>query len=105
VAAPGHGGPPEVEQWGEGCTGSPSRASPVRRRQCGGRAMAVKKRQRRHLVWAALGCREKRRREGRGVVENGGALPLYRGRAGVRRLVIKMEKWPALMGMKWLTFK
>jgi hypothetical protein len=41
----------------------------------------------------------------RSVVENSGALSLYRGRGGGRRLVIKMEKWPALMGMKWLAFK
>jgi hypothetical protein len=34
-----------------------------------------------------------------------GALPLYRGRGGGRRLVIKTEKQPALMGMKWLAFK
>jgi hypothetical protein len=43
------------------------------------RAMAVKKQWRRHSVRAALGRGEKRRRAGRGVMENGGALPLYRG--------------------------
>jgi hypothetical protein len=30
-------------------------------------------------VRAVLGLGEKRRRAGRGAVENGGALPLYRG--------------------------
>jgi hypothetical protein len=71
AAASGHGCPPEVAQWGEGCVGSPSRASPARGRQCGGRAMAVKKRHRRHSVRAALGHGVKIRREGRGAVEDG----------------------------------
>jgi hypothetical protein len=48
---------------------------------------------------------EKRRGVGRGAVENGGALPLYRGQRGGRRLVIKMAKRPVLMGTKWLAFK
>jgi hypothetical protein len=82
VAASGHGGLPEVAQRGEGCTGSPSRASPRRGRQCGGRAMVVKKRRRRRSVQAALGRRVKRRRAGRGAVEDNGALSLYRGRGG-----------------------
>jgi hypothetical protein len=64
---------------GRGCMGSPSWASPGRGRQRGGRAMAVKKRWRRRSVQAALGREEKRRRAGRGAVENGGSLPLYRG--------------------------
>jgi hypothetical protein len=75
AAALGHSGSPEVAQRGEGCTGSPSRASSGRGRQCGGQVTAVKKRQRRCSVRAALG-REERRRAGRGAVEDGGALPL-----------------------------
>jgi hypothetical protein len=35
---------------------------------------------------------EKRRRVGSGAVENDRSLPLYRGRVGGRRLVIKIEK-------------
>jgi hypothetical protein len=57
------------------------------------------------LSAAALRRGEKRRRAGRGAVENGGALPLYRGQGGGWRLVIKTEKWSALMGTKWLPFK
>jgi hypothetical protein len=45
-----------------------------------------------------LGCKEKRSRAGRGVVENGGPLPLYRGQGGVRRPVIRLEKWPVING-------
>jgi hypothetical protein len=44
--------------------------------------MAMKKRQRRSLVWVVLGLRKKRRRERRGAVEGGFALPLYRGQGG-----------------------
>jgi hypothetical protein len=51
-------------------------------------------------AWAQ---REKKE-SGRGVVENDGGLPLYRGRGGWW-LVIKMEKRPTLMGTKWLAFK
>jgi hypothetical protein len=43
AAAPGHSGSPEVEQRGEGCTGSPPWASPGHGQQCGGRSTAVKK--------------------------------------------------------------
>jgi hypothetical protein len=82
VSAPGHGGSPEVVQRGEGFTGSPSRASPRRGRQCGGRATAVKKWQRRRSVRAALGHGESSRRARRGAMEDDGALPLYRGRGG-----------------------
>jgi hypothetical protein len=67
-----------VTQWEEGCTGSPSRASPGRRWWCGDRAMAVKEQQWWHLVRAVLERGEKRGRAGRGAVEDGGALPLYR---------------------------
>jgi hypothetical protein len=42
----------------------------------------VKKRRRRRSVQAALGRRVKRRRAGRGAVEDNGALSLYRGRGG-----------------------
>jgi hypothetical protein len=66
AAAPGHGGSPEVAQRGEGCTGSPSRASPGRGRQCGGHATTVKKQRRRRSVRAALGSGERGRRAGRG---------------------------------------
>jgi hypothetical protein len=98
AAALGHGGPPAVAQRKEGCIGSPSRASPRLGRRCGDQATAVKKWWRRRLVRAAHGRGKKRRRAGRGVVENGGALPLYGGRGGGRRLVIKMEKQPMI---KW----
>jgi hypothetical protein len=54
-------------------------------------------------VHSALGHGEKRRRAGRGAVENGGALPLYRGRGGGWWPVIKAEEWLALIGMKRLT--
>jgi hypothetical protein len=54
--------------------------------------MVVKKWWRRRSVWAVIGCREKRRRVGRGAMENGRALPLYRARGGGRWQVIKMEK-------------
>jgi hypothetical protein len=81
-----------VAQRKEGCTGSPSRASLGHGWRCGDRATAVKKRQWRRSVRVALGCGENRRRAGRGTMENGGALPLYRGRGGGLRPVIKMEK-------------
>jgi hypothetical protein len=45
----------------------------------GARATAVKKWWRRRSVRVVLERGEKRRRVGRGAVENGGALPLYRG--------------------------
>jgi hypothetical protein len=45
----------------------------------GARATTVKKWWRRRSVRAVLERGEKRRRVGRGAVENGGALPLYRG--------------------------
>jgi hypothetical protein len=53
-------------------------------------------------VRAVLERGEKRRRTGSGAVEDGGALPLYRGRGGV---VAKREERPTLLGMKWLSFK
>jgi hypothetical protein len=98
AAGPGHGSPLAVAQQKEGCTGSPSRASPGRRWWCGDRLMAVKKWWRWCSVRAVLGCKEKRSRAGRGAVENGGPLPLYRGRGGVRRPVIRLEKWPVING-------
>jgi hypothetical protein len=41
-----------------------------------------------------------RRDEERGEVQwrTAGALPLYRGRGGGLRLMIKMEKWPMING-------
>jgi hypothetical protein len=60
AAASVHGGSPAVAQRGEGCMGSPSRASPRRGRWCGDRAAAVKKRRWRRSVWAVLGHRDKR---------------------------------------------
>jgi hypothetical protein len=68
-----------VAQRKEGCTGNSMGRSREIRWQRGDRAMAVKKCWRRRSVQAALGCREKRRVAGRGAVENGRALPLYRG--------------------------
>jgi hypothetical protein len=71
-----------MAQREEGCTGSPSQASPGRGRKGGGQAMVLKKRRRRRSVRAAPGRGEKRRRAGRGAVEDGEALPLYRGQGG-----------------------
>jgi hypothetical protein len=79
AATPEHGSSPARAQQREGDTRILARASPGRRRQCGGRATAVKKRRRRRSVQATLRHEEKRRRMGRGAVEGGGALPLYRG--------------------------
>jgi hypothetical protein len=45
-------------------------------RQCGSRATVVKKRRRRHSVWAVLGHGEKRRRAGRGAVKTGWGITL-----------------------------
>jgi hypothetical protein len=53
-----------------------------RRRGGGDQATVVKKRQRKRSVWAALGHGGKRRGAGRGAMEDDGALPLCRGRAG-----------------------
>jgi hypothetical protein len=41
--------------------------------------MVVKKQWRKRSVWTAVGHGEKRREAGRGEIEDGGALPLYRG--------------------------
>jgi hypothetical protein len=101
----GHGGSPAVAQWGEGCALSPSQASPGRGRWCGDRATVVKKRWWQYPVRAVLGHGEKRRRVGRGAVDDGRALPLYRGREVGRWPVVKMEKWSTLMGTEWLMFK
>jgi hypothetical protein len=66
--------------------GSPSWASPGCRRWCGDRATAVKKRWRKFSVQAALGHSEKRRRMGRGVVEDSEAgEALSWAREAVRR--------------------
>jgi hypothetical protein len=56
-------------------------------------------------VRVVLGHREKRRGARRGAVENGGALPLYRGRGGGRRQMIKMEKWPVINRSETTQFK
>jgi hypothetical protein len=82
AAVPVHGGPLVVMQRGEGYTASLSRASPGRGRWCGDRAMVVKKRWWWCSVQAVPGHGEKRRRVGRGAVEDGGALPIYTGRGG-----------------------
>jgi hypothetical protein len=82
VAAPRHGSSSVMGQRREGSTGSPSQASPGRGRRCGDRATAVKRQQWCCLVEALLKCGERERRAGRGVVEDGGALPFYRGRRG-----------------------
>jgi hypothetical protein len=94
AAALRHGGSSAVAQPKEGCTGSPSRASPGHGWRHGDRAMAVKKWRWRRSVRVVLGHGGKRRRAGRGAVENGGPLPLYRGRGVGRRPVIKTKKWP-----------
>jgi hypothetical protein len=77
-----HGSSSAGAQQREGDIGIPARASPGCWQQCGGWATAVRKWWRRHSVRAMLGLRKKRRRAGRGAVEGGGALPLYRGRGG-----------------------
>jgi hypothetical protein len=82
VEALGAGGSsPTTAQRREGGTRSPSRASLGRGRQCGDRETTVKKWWWRHSLRAVLGLGEKRRRAGRGVVENGGSLP-YIGAEG-----------------------
>jgi hypothetical protein len=82
TAIPKHGSSSTGAQQREGDTGIPARASSRCGRQCGGWATAVKKWRRRCSVRTMLRCGEKRRRVGRGTVEGGGALPLYRGRGG-----------------------
>jgi hypothetical protein len=52
----------------------------------------------RHSVWAALEHGEKRRGMERGAVENGRALPLYKGRRGGHRPLIKMKKRSLING-------
>jgi hypothetical protein len=79
AAAPVHGGSPAMGQWREERMGSLSRASPGHRRWCGDRATAVKKRWCWRSVRAVLGHGKKRKRAGGGAVEDGGALPFYRG--------------------------
>jgi hypothetical protein len=87
LAAPGHGGSSVMVQWRERSTGSPSRASPGRRWWHGDRVTMVKKWRWRHLVQVALRCGEKRRRTGRGAVEDGEAgVVLTRAREAVRQL-------------------
>jgi hypothetical protein len=53
-----------------------------RRRGGGDRVTVVKKQWRKHSMWAAHGRGEKRRGVGRGAMEDGVALPLYRGQGG-----------------------
>jgi hypothetical protein len=85
LAAPGHGGSSVMVQWRERSTGSPSQASPGRGWWRGDRATVVKKWRWRHSVQVALGCGEKRRRTGRGAVEDGEAgVVLTRAREVVR---------------------
>jgi hypothetical protein len=48
---------------------------------------------------------ETREGVGRGAIEDGGALPLYKVEGEGRQPVVKMEKWPALMEMNQLMFK
>jgi hypothetical protein len=73
AAASGHGGSPAMAQRRERSTGSSFWASPGRGRWHGDWATAVKKWQRKLSVWAPLGRGEKRRRTGRGAVEDGEA--------------------------------
>jgi hypothetical protein len=75
AAVLGHDRSLETAQWREGCTESPSRASPGRGWWCGDRATVVKRRRRWHSIRAVLEHGEKRRRAGRGEVEDGGSLP------------------------------
>jgi hypothetical protein len=56
----GHDGSHGLAEQKEGCTRSPSRASPGRGRRRGDRATVVKKWWWRSSVWVVLGCREKR---------------------------------------------
>jgi hypothetical protein len=103
VAAPVHGGSLVMEQWREERVGSPSRASPGHGRRCGNRAMAAKKWRWWRSVRMVLGHGKKRMTPGGFAVEDGGALPFYRGRGGLgQRSVDKVKEWPVLMGMKWL---
>jgi hypothetical protein len=64
MAALGHGGSLAMAQRRENSTGSPSRASLGRGRQCGDRATALKKWRWRCLVQEALGRGENRRGAG-----------------------------------------
>jgi hypothetical protein len=82
AAAPGLDGSSAIAQHREGSMGSPSRASPGHGRLCGGRAMGVKRRQWWCSVGAVLERRERRRRVGRGAVEDGSGSPFYRGQGG-----------------------
>jgi hypothetical protein len=65
-----------------GARGRPSRTSPWRGWRCGDRATATKKRRWWCSVRVVLGRGKKRKRAGGGAVEDGGALPFYRGRGG-----------------------
>jgi hypothetical protein len=86
MAALGHGGSPAMEQRRERSTGSPSRASLGRGLRRGDQATAVKKWRWRHSVRATLGRGEKRRRMGRGAVEDDEAgVALTWAREAVRR--------------------
>jgi hypothetical protein len=87
TATPGHRGSLAMTQQRERSTGSLSRASPGREQRLGDWAMTVRKWWCRRLVQATLGHGEKRRRIGRGVVEDGEAgAALTRAREAVRRL-------------------
>jgi hypothetical protein len=86
MATLGHSGSSAMAQRRERSTGSPSRASPGRGRRRGDQATVVKKWWWRRSMWATLGHGEKRRRTGRGAVEDGEAgVMLTRSREAVRR--------------------
>jgi hypothetical protein len=85
MAAPRHHGSLAMTQQRERSAGSPSRASQGREQRRGNRATTVRKWRCRRLVQAALGHGEKRRRTGRGVVEDGKAgTKLTRAQEAVR---------------------
>jgi hypothetical protein len=65
-----HGCSPVMAQRRERSTGSPSQDSPRRERWCGDRVTVVRKWWRKCSVRVALGRGEKRRRTGRGAVED-----------------------------------
>jgi hypothetical protein len=80
--APVCGTLPRLRKKGEGMAVILIDCRRGQRRGGSDRATVVKKRRRKHLVRAALGCGEKRRGAGRGAVEGGDGLPLCRSRGG-----------------------
>jgi hypothetical protein len=86
MAASGHHGLPQLHGEDEELTGVRFRPSPEAEGRRGDRMTAMKRRQRRHLVWAVLKCGEKRRGVGRGAMWNGVLEEsFYRARGGVPR--------------------